>query len=143
MHYYGRFDDAALRSAPLFEGHATGYRQADLVTRATGSMHTGLSVAELAPGGVLESHLHAFEESFYVLAGEAVVSIDGAAFRLGPGDYGAVKVGTPHAWRAAGKSPVFRLTPTRSPATCNSAPARWFSARCTSPIGRRRRGILS
>jgi quercetin dioxygenase-like cupin family protein len=106
LHHFGHFDDRALVPSPVFEGHATGYRQADLVSRATGSMHTGLSVCELAAGGSIEPHLHSFEEGFYVLSGEAVVAIAGTTFRLRAGDYGAAKVGTTHAWRAAGSSPV-------------------------------------
>ena len=38
--------------------------------------------------------------------GEAVVSIDEQTYRLGPGDYGAVKVGTRHAWRSVGPAPL-------------------------------------
>ncbi|MGH9202753.1 MAG: cupin domain-containing protein, partial [Vicinamibacterales bacterium] len=79
---------------------------ADLVKRSSGSVHTGLSIGELKPGGTLHPHVHAFEEGFYILSGEAVVAIGGASYLLGPGDYAAVKVGTPHAWRAVGATPV-------------------------------------
>jgi quercetin dioxygenase-like cupin family protein len=106
MHYFGQFDEKALQATLLFEGHATGYRQADLIGRGTGSVHTGLSIGELAAGGSLQSHVHSFEESFYILSGEAVVAIDQREYRLRPGDYGAVKVGSRHAWRAAGSAPV-------------------------------------
>ena len=106
MHYFGHFDDRALVPSPVFEGHSESYRQADLITRATGSVHTGLGVGELAQGGSIAPHVHAFEEGFYVLDGEADVTIDGTAHRLRAGDYGAVKVGTVHAWRAAGSAPV-------------------------------------
>ncbi len=100
MHYFGRFEDAQLRPHPIYDGHSDGYRAAELVNRATGSVHTGLSMNVLAAGGTIDPHVHAFEEGFYILSGEAIVSIDGGSFRLGPGDYGAAKVGTPHAWRA-------------------------------------------
>jgi mannose-6-phosphate isomerase-like protein (cupin superfamily) len=106
MHYYGTFEESALREHPTFAGHADGYAQVDLVSRATGSMHTGLSIAELAANGVLHPHVHAYEEGFYILSGEAVVVISGVAYHLGPGDFGAVKVGTPHAVRAVGGRPV-------------------------------------
>ncbi len=106
MHYYGHFDERTLAASPIYEGHSHGYRQADLVTRATGSVHTGLSIGELAAGGSIHSHVHAFEEGFYVLSGEAVLEMRDAQYRLGPGDYGALKVGTSHAWRATGSSPV-------------------------------------
>jgi quercetin dioxygenase-like cupin family protein len=106
MHHVGRFDESALTPSPLYEGHSRGYRQADLVGPETGSVHTGLSIGELAPGGSIDPHVHAFEEGFYVLSGEADVAIDGTSYRLGAGDYGALKVGTPHAWRAVGGTPV-------------------------------------
>ena len=73
MHYFGKFEESALASHPVFAGHGEGYVQADLVSRATGSVHTGLSVAQLAPGGVLHPHVHSFEEGFYILSGEAIV----------------------------------------------------------------------
>ena len=73
--------------------------------RATGSVHTGLSINELAPGGVLHPHVHSFEEGFYILSGEAVMVIDDEPYQLRPGDYGAVKVGTSHAWRAPAPRP--------------------------------------
>ena len=106
MHYYGRFDESALRPHPIFAGHSTGYTAASLIDGTTGSVHTGLSINELAAGGTIDPHVHSFEEGFYVLSGAAIVRIGGEAYRLGPGDYAAVKVGTPSAWRAAGDGPV-------------------------------------
>src|SRR5688500_4980778 len=106
MHYHGRFDDTALRPLPLFDGHSEGYSAASLIDAATGSVHTGLSINQLAVGGTIHPHVHSFEEGFYVLAGEAVVTIGSASYRLRSGDYAAVKIGTPHAWRTAGSEPV-------------------------------------
>ena len=105
MHHYGHFDDDALSAPSAYAGHSAGYRLADLVSRATGSVHTGLSVGELAAGGSIDPHVHAYEEGFYILSGEVDVAINGFVHRLGAGDYGAVKVGTLHAWRASA-SPV-------------------------------------
>lgn len=106
MHYFGRFDESALKAHPTYDGHSEGYTLAELVNRATGSMHTGLSMNQLAPGGVIHPHVHSSEEGFYVLSGEAIVMVNGTSYRLGPGDYGAAKVGVTHAWRAAGSAPV-------------------------------------
>ena len=106
MHYYGRFDERALRAHPVFEGHSEGYTAASLIDHSTGSVHTGLSVNQLAPGGTIQPHVHSFEEGFYILSGEAIVTIASASYRLRSGDYAAVKVGTPHAWRTAGDAPV-------------------------------------
>ena len=60
---------------PVYHGHSDGYTHASLVDHATGSVHTGLSIDELAPGGTLPPHVHSYEESFYVLAGEAILRV--------------------------------------------------------------------
>ncbi|HJZ77697.1 MAG TPA: cupin domain-containing protein [Vicinamibacterales bacterium] len=106
MHYFGFFDDRALAPHPRFGGRADGYREAELVNERTGSVHTGLAMCELAAGGTLAPHVHSYEEGFYVLSGDAVVSIGERSVRVGPGDYGALKVGTPHGWRTSGGAPV-------------------------------------
>jgi len=106
MHYYGKFLDSALVADPLFAGHSEKYTRAALVNHTLGSVHTGLSVCELAAGGTLAPHVHSFEEGFYILAGRAVVEINGEAYLLTAGDYGVVKVGALHAWRNTGSSPV-------------------------------------
>jgi len=106
MHYHGRFDEGALGPHPIFAGESEWYTAATLIDRGTGSVHTGLSINQLAPGGSIHPHVHSFEEGFYLLSGEAVVTIAGSSYRLGPGDYGVVKVGTPHAWHTAGRAPV-------------------------------------
>lgn len=106
MHHFGRFDAAALATNAVYDGHSDGYRQASLVDHGAGSVHTGLSIAELAPDGTLAPHVHSYEESFYVLGGEAIIRVDDHVYRVGPGDFGAFKVGTVHAWRAAGSTAV-------------------------------------
>ncbi len=102
MHYFGTFDDGALASAEVYAGHGEGYSQAPLIGRPSGSVHTGLSLAQLDRGGHLAPHVHSFEEGFYILEGEAVVAIGDTAVQLRPGDYGALKVGTVHGWRNVG-----------------------------------------
>jgi quercetin dioxygenase-like cupin family protein len=106
MHHFGHFDPAALAAHPVYDGQSEGYRQAPLVDDKAGSVHTGLSIAELAPGGAVNPHVHSYEESFYVLRGEAIVGVNDQSYRVGPGDLGALKVGTLHAWRAVGSTPV-------------------------------------
>jgi quercetin dioxygenase-like cupin family protein len=101
MHHFGRFDERAFASHSMFEGHSRGYATAPLINRSTGSVHTGLSVDQLAPGGTVDPHVHSFEEGIYVLAGEPILTIGSESYRLRRGDYAAIKVGTPHAWRAA------------------------------------------
>jgi quercetin dioxygenase-like cupin family protein len=108
MHSVGRFDEKSFTTgAPrVFTGHCEGYREAPLVNRAHGSVHTGLAIGQLDAGGRLDPHVHSYEEGFYILSGDAVITINGSSYLMGPGDYGVAKVGVPHAWRAAGDGPV-------------------------------------
>lgn len=106
MHHVGRFEEGALAEPAAFRGRHRGYRQAELVNRGSGSVHTGLSMNELAAGGSIDPHVRAYETGVYVLSGEAFLTIDAATHHLVPGDYAAVKVGTPMAWRTAGPGPV-------------------------------------
>ena len=106
MHFYGRSSEVALAAPPLYANHSRGYTQASLVDRTTGSVHTGLSLNVLAPTGTIAPHLHSYEEGFYILEGHAVLSAGDRISHLGPGDFGAFKVGTLHAWSNAGQGPV-------------------------------------
>jgi mannose-6-phosphate isomerase-like protein (cupin superfamily) len=106
MHQYSHFDDRALGRPPLFEGRSEGFTHAVLIGNLTGSVHTGLGIGQLDPDGWIAPHVHAFEESFYVLSGEAIVTLQGRSYRVGPGDYGTAKVGVPHAWHGIGGTPV-------------------------------------
>jgi quercetin dioxygenase-like cupin family protein len=105
MHHFSRFDERALAAHPVFEGRSRGYTSTSLVNRATGSVHTGLSIDQLASGGTIDPHVHSFEEGIYILAGEPILTIGSESYQLQPGDYAAIKVGTPHSWRA-GAAPV-------------------------------------
>lgn len=106
MHHFGKFDSAALAPHPTYDTQSQGYTHAALIDHATQSVHTGLSVNELAAGGTLSLHVHSYEEGFYVLDGQGVVRINDRSYLLGPGDYGAIKVGTPHGWRNVGRTPI-------------------------------------
>jgi mannose-6-phosphate isomerase-like protein (cupin superfamily) len=106
MHFHGKTSDIALTAPRLYASHSQGYTQASLVDRATGSVHTGLSMNQLAASGTISPHLHSYEEGFYILEGEAVLSVADRTWHLGSGDFGAFKVGTLHAWRNPGQQPV-------------------------------------
>ena len=106
MHYFGKFDERALAEPPAYANHSQGYAEAPLVNAQTGSVHTGLSMMQLAATGTLSPHVHSYEEGFYLLSGRALVCVNGHSYLLQAGDFGAFKVGTPHAWRNAGTDPV-------------------------------------
>ena len=106
MHFFRKSADAVLAPHPPYGNHSQGYTQASLIDHTTGSVHTGLSMNELAPSGSIAPHLHSYEEGFYILEGDAVLSAADRTWHLGPGDFGAFKVGTLHAWSNSGQRPV-------------------------------------
>ena len=89
---------------PALPDRSHGLTRAVLIGAHTGSTHTGLMLVELVDGGHVDTHLHSFESSFYVLSGEPVLYLDGHGVALRPGACGAIPVGVAHAWRAAGAS---------------------------------------
>jgi quercetin dioxygenase-like cupin family protein len=88
---------------PALPGRSSGLTRCVLVGGDTGAIHTGLVVVELENGHV-DTHLHSYESSFYVLSGEPVLSLDGHSVRLRPEACGAIPVGVPHAWRSEGRA---------------------------------------
>ena len=106
MHYVGKFDDTAFETNPTYENHSEGYGEVSLVDHGSGSLHTGLGVQHLEIGGKLLPHIHAHEEGFYILSGKVLLSLDDKTYALGPGDFGAITVGSVHAWRSIGPEPV-------------------------------------
>ena len=97
MHTLIRREEIEL--VPALPGRSAGLTRAVLIGGHSGSTHTGLTLVELA-GGHVDTHVHSFESTFYVLAGEPVLYLEGRGLRLEPGACGAVPVGMQHAWRA-------------------------------------------
>src|SRR5438034_3426307 len=106
MHHFGTFEEQTLVAVPRYAAHSRGYAEAGLVDHRTGSVHTGLGLCELATDGMLLPHVPSYEEGFYVLTGHPILAIESRGYALAPGDYGALKIGTPHGWRNAGAEPV-------------------------------------
>jgi quercetin dioxygenase-like cupin family protein len=79
--------------------HSQGLTRAILIGDATGAVHTGLTLVELVAGHV-DTHLHSFESSFFVLEGEPCLYLGGRGIRLRPNACGAIPVGVPHAWKS-------------------------------------------
>jgi mannose-6-phosphate isomerase-like protein (cupin superfamily) len=92
-----RREDVELEEA--LPGHSSGLNSCRLVSGALGSTHMALTLASLADGHV-DTHLHSYETSFYVLEGEPVLYLDGRGVRLKPGACGLIPVGAPHAFRS-------------------------------------------
>ena len=85
---------------------ASGFRRWNAIGEDDGSVHTGFGICVLDRGGTVPAHLHSFEESFYVVEGTGVLDTREGSVQLGPGDYGLLPVGVPHAWRNLSDGPV-------------------------------------
>ena len=86
--------------------HSQGYRRVTLADHTNGSVHMGVGLPRLEAGGALNTHFHAYEEAFFILAGQVVLTLDAHSYRLGPNDYGIIPAGVPHAWYALNDGPA-------------------------------------
>ena len=118
MHYVSHIDYAHASVPKPYEGRSSGFTRATYVDRAAASVHMGVGVCTLAPGGLIQPHLHSFEESFYVLEGNVTAETGGARHQLTPGNFGLIRTGSPHAWRNTG-----------------DVPARWLEMQAPQPRG--------
>jgi quercetin dioxygenase-like cupin family protein len=107
------------------EAHTSGLRRAALVGRHVGSVHTGFALVELELSGTVNEHLHSTEQSFYVLAGNPLLTVGGHTYRLAPHECGLLGVGVPHAWSAPAQGGASWLE-MNAPAPRLSGPADTF-----------------
>lgn len=84
---------------PEFDGRSIGYSADDVVGDRTGAVQMGFRMSRLEPGGSVDTHVHSFEESFYVISGELTLDTPEGGVRMVEGDYGLVPVGMTHALR--------------------------------------------
>ena len=89
--------------ADALPGHSSGLTTCRLVGGTLGSTHMALTLVSLVEGHV-DTHLHSYETSFYVLEGEPILYLDGRGVELKPGACGVVPVGVPHAFRCTDRA---------------------------------------
>ena len=104
-HTSGRLADLPA-GAGRYAGHSEGHVRRAFIDRAAGSMHQEVVVAELAPGGHVDRHLHAFEEAFYVLEGGLTFEAAGATEELAADDFVFVERGVAHELRNGRDEPA-------------------------------------
>jgi mannose-6-phosphate isomerase-like protein (cupin superfamily) len=100
MYYLTKIDPAHATTLAPYEGHSRGFRRQVLVTRSTGSPHMTLSVGHLDAEGYIESALHSFEFSVYVLSGTLSVTTLGDTTRLDANHCMVVPLGTTYSLRS-------------------------------------------
>jgi quercetin dioxygenase-like cupin family protein len=105
MHQVGRLSETP-ESASVYADHSEGHTRRPLIDRAGGSVHQEVVVAELASGGQVDRHLHAFEEAFYILEGRLELEAAGSIERLATDDYVFVQRGVAHALRNDAAEPA-------------------------------------
>jgi quercetin dioxygenase-like cupin family protein len=98
-HLVCKAEDAQYQVPPAFASLSRGFGRWAIVNRASGSVHQEFNICEMTPGGSIDTHLHTYEESIYILEGELICETGDGLFALGPGDYGVIHVAAPHAFR--------------------------------------------
>ena len=91
--------DLVYRVPAEFAGRSTGYTIDPVVDEAGGSVQMGFRLSRLEPGGAVDTHVHSFEESIYVIDGRLTLDTPEGSVELLAGDYGLVAVGMTHALR--------------------------------------------
>ena len=83
-HLVLRAADARFLGPPQWAPSAVGARRwaavDDQAGAHVGAVHTGFGICELEPGGSLPGHVHSFEQSFFILQGEVVLTTAEGSF---------------------------------------------------------------
>jgi len=99
MHHVSKIDSSTAQTPKLYESHSAGFCRAGYVDRSIGSVHMGTGICYLDANGIIQPHLHSFEESFYILEGTVIVQIGEQVYQLSAGHYGLISTGIKHAFR--------------------------------------------
>lgn len=106
MHHVSKIDPAKATTPKLYASQSSGFRRAAYVERAMGSVHMGTGICYLDASGIIQPHIHSFEESFYILEGNVIAQIGDQAYSLSSGHYGLISTGVKHAFRNTGNQPA-------------------------------------
>jgi mannose-6-phosphate isomerase-like protein (cupin superfamily) len=99
---------------PSGHGHRVG--NVEFLARTADTPRFTFGIIELAPGRVLEPHVHAEEDdAFFILEGELTFALDGGDVPAPPGTFVLVPPGVEHGFRNDGARPV-RLLNLHAPA---------------------------
>lgn len=85
-----------------------------LIGHESGAMHFEIALVEIDGESEIGGHVHPYEESFYVVDGEGVLTVGAASYQLSADDFALVALGQPHAWSNRTVEPL-RLLRVRAP----------------------------
>jgi quercetin dioxygenase-like cupin family protein len=139
MHLFLTSANVEFKAPAHFREHSPGYSRAALVDASSGSVHLGQGIGQLEPGGVIYTHVHAYEVSFFLLAGALILELGGLASQLRAGNYGVIPATQPHAWRNPGREParwleIMAPQPKRPPRDTYFLPGRAAPAESAAPF---------
>lgn len=99
-----------------------------------GSVHLEVALARLGAGGMIRGHEHYYEESFYMLEGRALLSLNGRDVQVEANDFGYVPAGVPHAWSnpSNGAATWFRMR-SPQPREIAGTPGTFLNAEASPP----------
>ena len=106
MHFVSKIDSSSANTPHLYEQKSSGFRRATYVERALGSVHMGTGICYLDAKSIIQSHLHSFEESFYILDGNVIAQLGEQAYQLRPGHFGLISTGMKHGFRNSSDKPA-------------------------------------
>jgi mannose-6-phosphate isomerase-like protein (cupin superfamily) len=93
---------------PPDQGHRVG--NVEFLARTADTPRCTLGIIEIAPGRVLEAHVHREEDdAFYIVSGEMTFVLDEREVAAPPGTFVLVPPGVEHGFRNDGSEPVRML----------------------------------
>ena len=106
--HVGTIDEGRFAVPANYSAHSKDYQRLELVdhTISPASVHMGVGLVEIAPGGYHEPVIHAFEKGFYVLSGEVILNFHGRAHLLSTGYYGVISKGVQYTLFNPGDEPA-------------------------------------
>jgi mannose-6-phosphate isomerase-like protein (cupin superfamily) len=96
MYHVARIDDELAVLPADYRDHAEGFRRQDFIGREFGSHHMTMSTAILDPDGRIDTTVHSYEKSLWILGGELTLTMLGQTLALRPNDCAVVPVGVAH-----------------------------------------------
>ena len=90
---------------PPSQGHRIG--NVEFLARTADTPRFTFGIIEIAPGRVLESHVHDGEDdAFYIIEGEMTFVVEDTEIPAPPGTFVLVPLGIEHGFRNDGDTPV-------------------------------------
>jgi len=106
MHHVSKIEYGTAQIPEIYEKQSIGFRRAPYVNSGMGSVHMGAGICFLDPRGSIRTHIHSFEESFYVLEGNVIALIGDRNYVLSTGHFGLIGTGVRHAFCNQSDRPV-------------------------------------